>query len=152
MKREETFFRPSEMERRAWALPGHLYNRGQTLCKRVPGEHLFVPLRDMFYLAVVSRDEVVFVNAEGGYRFGDSGGGRVIEFAWCRFRPQGRNALADPVPCDLVFFTPGAQLACERALGLYGASLAEVSARLDREQSSRQGADVVSLRGWGRQS
>ncbi|MEE9328387.1 MAG: hypothetical protein V3U71_13960 [Cocleimonas sp.] len=52
---------------------------------------MFVPIRSMQYMAVIDREEVIFVYAHRR---------EVIEFTWRRFNPQERNSLEDPGKSD----------------------------------------------------
>ena len=69
------------------------------LFRRVATDCLFVPIRNMQYLAVVDEDEVIF---------SDGAGDRSIEMAWQNFRPQARSALTDSVPYEAVYYATGA--------------------------------------------
>jgi hypothetical protein len=77
----ESFFRPTEHSRQASALPADLYNDLQLLLKGQTGTCAFVPLRALQYQAVVERDEVIFVDSQGGYAHQDGVGGRLIRVA-----------------------------------------------------------------------
>lgn len=102
----ETFFRPKEVERKRSALPAVIYNGFQLLLARSQTGCAFVPIRTMQYQAVVDREEVVFVDSQGGYAYQDGEGGRVIRIAWRLPAPQSRIALTEPVPCEVVFYFP----------------------------------------------
>ncbi len=99
----ETFFRPeAEIEREHSALPADLINGLQLLLSRSGGENFFLPIRSMQYQAVITRDEIVFVDANGGYAHQDGVGGRLIRIAW---QPATRReSLSAPVPCDIVYY------------------------------------------------
>lgn len=103
----ETFFRPAEVSRLASSLPAPLYNGLHLLLARSPGECLFLPLRALQYQAVLSREEVIFVDSQGGYAQQDGQGGRLIRIAWQPEPAHRRVSLSDPVPCDLVFYARG---------------------------------------------
>lgn len=117
----ETFFRPErEFAREPSALPADLYNALHRLLARdgagASGGHVFLPIRSMQYQAIASRDEVVFVDALGGYAQQDGEGGRLISIAW---RPTGalRNSLSAPVPCDIVYYFDGLKEIQRRLIG-----------------------------------
>ncbi len=103
----ETFFRPPEVSRLASSLPASLYNGLHLLLARTPTDCVFVPLRGLQYQAVVTREEVIFVDSQGGYAHQDGQGGRLIRVAWQSEPPQRRLSLSEPVPCDLVFYARG---------------------------------------------
>ncbi|MEL0585249.1 MAG: hypothetical protein AAES65_10280 [Candidatus Thiodiazotropha sp. (ex. Lucinoma kazani)] len=83
----ETFFRPKADKRECLNIPAPLFNRCRLLVKRCLSEHVFVPIRSMQYQAVIDRDEVIFVDNQGGYAVQDGEGGRVIVLAW-KFCPH----------------------------------------------------------------
>lgn len=100
----ETFFRPeTEFAHETSAISAGLHNRLRLLLGRArPGGSLFVPIRSMQYLAVVEHEEIVFVDALGGYAHQDGEGGRLIRLAW---RPAlGRESLTAPVPCEMIYY------------------------------------------------
>jgi hypothetical protein len=100
----ETFFRPVEpAARERSALPADIHNGLKLLLARDPGGCCFLPIRSMQYQAVIDRDEVVFVDAAGGYAHQDGVGGRLIRIAW---RPDllPRGSIAAPVPFEIVYY------------------------------------------------
>ncbi|MGF1612917.1 MAG: hypothetical protein ACFCVA_03135 [Gammaproteobacteria bacterium] len=102
----ETFLRPAEVERHRSTLPASLYNALQLLLTRSQREYVFVPLRGMQYQAVVERQEIIFVDGQGGYAHQDGVGGRLIRIAWQLQSPRSRASLFDPVPYDIVCYLP----------------------------------------------
>ncbi|UCH52749.1 MAG: hypothetical protein JSW09_09100 [Pseudomonadota bacterium] len=101
----ETFYRPVEVGREARCLPADVYNSAHLLLARARQGAVFVPIRSMQYLAVIDAQECIFVEREGR---------RMIEIAWCAFRPQARSALTDPVPYEAVYYSPTAQPVMQR--------------------------------------
>jgi hypothetical protein len=93
---EETFYRPNELQREARTLPAETYNLAHTLLSRAPQGCLFVPIRPMQFMAVLDREEFIFVDREGR---------RMIEVAWQRFQPGERSALDAPVAYDAVYYS-----------------------------------------------
>lgn len=124
----ETFFRPPEHSREATELPAALLDGLRHLLDRhasgLGQGHLFIPIRAMQYQAIVERDEIVFVDGQGGYAYQDGAGGRLILIAW---RPQprhARTALTGPVPCEILYYLPALQPIQRRLVGELGAFLA----------------------------
>ena len=99
----ETFFLPDEVERYAWSVPAEIYNLYRSLLGRSAAAHVFVPIRSMQFLAVMSTEEIVFVDSQS-YAVADNEGGRVIVIAWQFPQSHDRNALTEPVACDVVFY------------------------------------------------
>jgi len=103
----ETFFRPDEeFARQQSAIPASLYNALQLLLRRSGRDSLFIPIRAMQYQAVIERDEVVFVDSNGGYAHQDGEGGRLVRIAWRLTPAPKRESLDAPVPCEIVFYFP----------------------------------------------
>ncbi len=127
----ETFFRPDrEFSRETSALPADIHNGLRLLLSRARGDHVFLPIRPMQYQAIVGRDEVVFVDGNGGYAHQDGEGGRLIRIAWL---PTGgpRKSLAAPVPCDILYYFAGLK---ETQRRLVGETLAALSLALARQR------------------
>jgi hypothetical protein len=105
---EETFYRRDELAREPRHLGAATYNLAHALLGRARHGCLFVPIRPMQFLAVLDREEIIFVDREGG---------RFIEIAWQSFRSQDRAALADPVPYEAVYYSPQAAALMARLHG-----------------------------------
>ncbi|WP_201099040.1 hypothetical protein [Thiocystis minor] len=75
----------------------------------------------MQYLAVVEYEETIFVDALGGYAHQDGEGGRLIRLAW---RPAlGRESLAAPVPCEMIYYFSGSKEVQKRLMTDIGPAL-----------------------------
>jgi len=125
----ETFFRPDEpCAREASALPADVHNGLQLLLARESGSCVFLPIRSMQYQAVIDREEVVFVDAHGGYAHQDGVGGRLIRIAW---RPGAgrRDSLTEPVPYEIIYYFDGLKETQRRLLGETRAALLQVLER-----------------------
>jgi len=142
----ETFFRPLERERRTVTLPSPMLNTARLLLARGRGDCLFVPIRSMQYLAVVDREETVFVDSQA-YAVHDGIGGRLILIAW-RPLPVGQlTSLSEPVLCDLVFYQAGLDDTQRRLVGEYGRALQVLSERRGGGVPSLQGARILPFPG-----
>jgi hypothetical protein len=131
----ETFFRPPEHSRQSSALPADLYNALQLLLKGQTGSCVFVPIRAMQYQAVVEREEVIFVDSQGGYAHQDGEGGRLIRIAWVLIPPAGRDSLTEPVACEIVYYAPGLKETQWRLIG-------ELRGMLQRVLKERREAEL----------
>jgi hypothetical protein len=100
----ESFFRPPVHASQRSSLPAPMHNALQLLLKRHEAESLFIPVRSMQYLAVVDREEVIFVDGQGGYAYQDGQGGRLIRIAWRPTAEAERDSLNGPVPCEIVYY------------------------------------------------
>ncbi|MHB0991467.1 MAG: hypothetical protein ACYC3O_09670 [Burkholderiales bacterium] len=97
---EITCYRNPELTRVSRFLPADAYNLAWTLLARSAGGNLFVPMRDVQYLAIIDAEEYVFLD---GVRK------CWIDIAWRNFRPQARNSLQDPVEYEAVYYHPDAE-------------------------------------------
>jgi hypothetical protein len=125
----ETFFRPDQpYALEPSALPADIHNGLQLLLARAGGGCVFLPIRSVQYQAVIERDEVVFVDAHGGYAYQDGLGGRLIRIAW--WPKQGpRDSLTDPVPCEIVYYFADLKDTQRRLLGETRAALRQALER-----------------------
>jgi len=141
----ETFFRPDEpVARERTTLPADIHNGLQLLLTREGADCVFLPIRSMQFQAVITRDEVVFVDANGGYAHQDGEGGRLIRLAW---RPAGtpRDSLTAPIPCEIVYYFAGLKETQWRLIGETRAALRLVLER-HRERRAGPGAPAVERR------
>lgn len=127
----EAFIRGTPVMRLDSALPASLYNLWRRVLRRGRDQHLFAPLRDMQYLAVLQADEALFVDGAGSYQLVDGSGGRPIVVAWRPASPGSRQSLTAPVRCEMLFYRPGLESTQRRLL----VSLERALRRL--EQTSR---------------
>ncbi len=117
---EETFYRRAEAGRETRQLPAAVYNLAHILLTRAPLGCLFVPIRTMQYLAVLDREEFIFVDREGG---------RLIELAWREFQPAARTSLDAPVAYRAVYYAPQAPALMTRLQGEFARALRDLEAR-----------------------
>jgi hypothetical protein len=135
----ETFFRPDEYARDDSALPAAIIDGLRRLLTRHERANLFLPIRSMQYQAIIERDEIVFVDGQGGYAHQDGIGGRLITLAW-QPQPTGeRTALDGPVPCRIIYYFPDLKETHRRLVG-------EVRKVLDQEARRAQALEPVECR------
>jgi hypothetical protein len=103
MTTSETFFRPDETGRTRVTIPAPLYNLCRLLLSRCPTESVFVPIRSMQYLAVIDREEVIFVDSLN-YLVHDGQGGRLIVQSWVMDMHSGQDSLSEPVPIERIYY------------------------------------------------
>jgi len=115
-----SFERGDEIAREARQLPAGHYNKIRLLYSRNDGRPLFVPLRGMQYLAIVDREEVVFVDGQGP---------RAIEVSWQEFRPNEREDLRDPVNYTCIYYHDKGVPAMSRLQGEFLKALGLLEAR-----------------------
>jgi hypothetical protein len=129
---KETFFRPREVRRELSSLPASIHNRLRLLLSRASGASLFIPIRAMQYLAVAEREEVIFIDAQGGYAHHQGEGGRLIRLAW--WPVMEKSSLCAPVPCEMVYYFED-----NKAIQLR--LLAEIGPAMDRLLAKERGQE-----------
>ena len=100
----EIFFRPPEHTRTEKSISSRMYRQIRSLLQPLGDDFRIVPMRDMQFLAIVSKKEVLFVDSNGPYSRQRENSGRCICVAW-EFHPGDLDST--PVPYDLVEFEPG---------------------------------------------
>ncbi|MFM1892461.1 MAG: hypothetical protein RLZ44_1538 [Pseudomonadota bacterium] len=141
----ETFFLPDAIAREAITIPAALYNRCRLLLSRCQYEHVFVPIRNMQYLAVLDAQEIIFVDSQA-YAVRGGEGGRMILLAW-RFRPELRpDSLSAPVPIELIYYHPGAPETQKRLLGEFNKALDVLEARAQQGGCEPRAKKVLPFR------
>ena len=91
-----TLYREEPILRECRHLPGSLYNLAHLLLVRADKPCVFVPIRSMQYLAIIDREEIVFVDREFP---GD------VQLAWQNFRRRERASLDESVAFDVAFYS-----------------------------------------------
>jgi len=128
---EERFYREQEIERVPSFVPAATYNLAHTLLARA-GKCLFVPIRNLQYMAVLDAEEFIFV---------DSQNKAWVELAWQHFRPQTRESLDERVPFEVVYYLPEAAETMKRLPGEFHQALL----LLDERQKPDTLATVIAL-------
>ena len=98
----ETFFLPKEISRTNWTTPADIYNLYRSLLIRNNSQPVFVPIRNMQFMAILDQHEIIFVDSQSYAVSGDTGG-RMILLAW-QYGKIERDSLEEPVACEVVFY------------------------------------------------
>ncbi len=117
---EITCYRDTELHRDSHLLSALVYNTAHVLLEHSKDGVVFVPIRSMQFLAVIDREEIVFLDAEHK---------NLVDIAWQNFRPQQRKALTDPVSYEAVFYNKNAKETMKRLLVEFPAALNVMSAK-----------------------
>lgn len=113
-------YRDAELGREARQLPAPVYNLTRRLIASSPSGIVFVPIRSMQYLAILDREEIVFID----HRFKNR-----IEIAWQHFRPQARASLDEAVSYEAVMYRPNGSATMQRLMGEFPKALQLLDAR-----------------------
>ncbi len=125
MPQYESFYRGDALGSEARTLPAIHYNALRLLLDFSGKPCVFVPIRTMQYMAVIDREEVIFVAAHHKAE---------IEFAWRYFHPQTRESLTDPVPYTLEYYKPEALENRQRMQGEFFQHVQLLAGRLRQQE------------------
>jgi hypothetical protein len=117
---EITCYRDTELHRDSRLLPATVYNTAHVLLDHSKEGVVFVPIRSMQFLAVIDKEEIVFLDAEHK---------RLVDIAWQNFHPQQRSTLTEPVPYEAVFYNQNGKETMKRLLVEFPPALNELSAK-----------------------
>ena len=137
---DDIFFRPVEFACERLTIAANLYNQCRLLLSRCQYEQIFVAVRSMQLLAVIDREEVIFVDLHS-YAVKDGVGGRLIRLAW-RFR-RTNESLSDPAPIDLIHYDDMSRELHLRLVGEFKKALDLMMARADVSGCQSQGKKVL---------
>jgi hypothetical protein len=141
----ETFFRPDEVGRKASCVSADIYNLAHTLLSRSEFSCVFVPIRSLQFMGIITETEVVFVDSQA-YAYNQDEGGRLIMLAW-RFRNTSERAsLKDPVDCDVIYYHPESHEIQSRMIGEFRDALRHVDERYREQALPAEGARILKLR------
>ena len=140
----ETFFLPKEVERKQWSVPAEIYNLYRALWQRNLTGHVFVPIRNMQFMAVLDKNEIVFVDSQS-YAVSKDEGGRLILVTWKFAESIDRDALADPVPCEVVFYDKYDSNLQLRLVSEFRQAMELLDKRYRNEQLPAKGAKILRL-------
>lgn len=139
------FFRPEEIAREASCIPVELYNDCCRALARSITDCAFVPVRNMQLLAVITRDEVIFVDSLN-YAVQAGRGGRLIMLAWDFPEAGKRESLDAPVPVEIISFHKDSPDLHSRLMSEFPAALA-TQEKYERSDSARTGmAEIIPFR------
>jgi len=125
---EITCYRDQELNRELRHLPAATYNLALTLLSRSSTGNLFIPIRSMQYLAILDKEELVFLDGERKC---------WIDIAWRKFHPQKRNSLDEPVEYEAVYYSEGAEKMMNRLQAEFSRALQQLSKKATFEGSAR---------------
>ncbi len=141
----ETFVRLPEVERIPWTLPARHYNRCRLFLARSDNDCVFIPIRTMQYMGVVDREEIVFVDSQGGHVRHGAERGRPILISWQPRAAGERASLEAGVPCEVVYYRRGLDDIQRRLESELGPALTRMEERYRNTVIPAHGARVVPL-------
>lgn len=141
----EIFFRGGVVRTDAVTIAPVLYNHIRLLLRRgdIGTGNVFVPIRSLQFLGVITGDEVIFVDSQA-YAVRDGEGGRMILLAWRFDASLRRDSLNEPAPIEVQHYAPGLDETQRRLLSEFAQA---VDLMLERQGETAAGAEmnVVSI-------
>ena len=141
----ETFFRPEEYSRTAVMLSADTYNLCRLLLSGSTTDYLFVPVRSMQYLAVITNHEILFVDSQD-YAIKDGEGGRVVVLSWQTESTGRRSSLDEPVPIEVVYYKAGMESVQLRLMSEFPRSMKVLQQRSTDMESMDRNARVIPFK------
>jgi hypothetical protein len=145
----ETFFLPKEVDRKSWLVPAEIYNLYRSLQARNHVGHVFVPIRIMQFMAVLDKNEIVFVDGQSyavmKNKDGENEGGRLILLAWQFPLSHDRDSLEDPMQCEVVFYDKKNSDLQLRMIAAFKEAMELMDQRYRDKQIPAQGAKILTL-------
>jgi len=140
----ETFFLPNEVDRRDWLVPSVIYNLYHSLQMRCETGHVFVPIRTLQFMAVLDKNEIVFVDSQS-YATSKNEGGRLILIAWKFPVSHDRDALTDPMPCEIIFYEKKSNDLQLRLVSEFRQAMELIDQRYRDRKIPSKGAKILTL-------
>lgn len=140
----ETFFLPHEISRESASIPADLYNVTHTILRRSDNDCVFVPIRSLQYLGIITASEIVFVDSMA-YTVQDGHGGRLIKLSWQFHHRVARDSLDAPMQCDVVHYHADAGEIELRLVGEFRQALQLMDERYREHIMPQEGARILKL-------
>jgi hypothetical protein len=105
---ELRLYRENPILRETRHLPAEVYNLARLLLAHADKPCVFVPIRSMQYLAVIDREEIVFVDREQPSQ---------VQIAWQAFHRHERSALDERIEFEVAFYTADSLGVMARLMG-----------------------------------
>jgi len=140
----ETFFLPKEVERKSWLVPADIYNLYHSLYVRDHEGHVFVPIRSLQYMAILDKNEIVFVDSQS-YSVIDNEGGRIILIAWQFPVSHDRDSLDSPMQSEVVYYDKKNSDLQLRLISEFREAMELMDQRHRDEVVPKQGAKILTL-------
>jgi hypothetical protein len=138
----ETFFLPDEIERSETRVPADLYNLAHHLIARSEFNCVFVPVRAVQVLAIITEHEIAFVDSLS-YAHQDNEGGRIILLEWKFEKLQQREALHEPVSCEVVYYNERGSEVQARLIHEFALALRQIDTHYRDQDLPADGARII---------
>lgn len=142
---QQTFFLPDQHSCFTSTMRSETYNLAHTLLNRTQSNHVFVPIRNLQYLAVIDGNDIYFVDSQA-YAVNDNEGGRMITISWHPSADTERESLEQNIPMKIIFYDQDMKdIQVRLCRELYEAML-QMDQRYRDEQIPAEGARIIDLK------
>jgi hypothetical protein len=141
----ETFFLPAEIDRSDWAVPAEIYNLYHLLLNKSTTGNIFVPIRSMQFMAVLDKNEIVFVDSLA-YAVSENEGGRIILISWKFSASHDRDTLNEAVPCEVVYYAKKNTVTQLRLVSEFKQAMDLMDQRYRDKKIPAEGAKILTLK------
>ncbi len=142
----ETFIRPVELSRKSLRLGSSMFNAYRLLISRDADEFVFLPLRNIQFQAIVSSDEILFVDAFGPYYSDVTTGGRCISFAWQFADIQQRDSITHPADYEFIRYCDHGDVDNNRLVTEFSFALEYHRQNQLSSEDQKRKANIINLR------
>jgi hypothetical protein len=142
---QQTFFLPDPCTDKSSVIRAETYNLAHTLLNRSDSGYVFVPIRNMQYLAVIDGHDIWFVDSQA-YAVSHNEGGRLITISWHTDPAMERHALNENIPLRVVFYANNMGDTQLRLSGEFHSSMLLMDGRYRDQQIPDEGARIIHLK------
>jgi len=142
----ETFFRPVELSRKSLRLGSAEFNAYRLLVSRDTAGFVFLPLRNIQFQAIVSSDEILFVDSFGPYHSDVTTGGRCISFAWQFADIRQRESITRPAYYEFIRYCDHSDVDNNRLITELSSALKNHRQGQSSLEYQAREANIISLR------
>ncbi len=141
----QSFFTPEPFLCLKTTLLARSYNLTQVLLKRSQSDHVFIPIRNLQYLAIIERDVIWFVDSQAYATRGDEGG-RLVTISWQPVIPDGqREGLTQPLDNRVIFYQQDMSEIQSRLCGEFFQAMQLLDQRYRDKHIPASGARILPL-------
>lgn len=141
---QQTFFLPNQHSCYKTTMRSETYNLAHTLLNRSQSEHVFVPIRNLQYLAIVEKNDIYFVDSQA-YAVNDNEGGRMITISWHTSPAQQRESLEQHLPMEVIFYDQDMKDIQSRMCQEFYQAMQLMDQRYRDESIPGEGARIITL-------
>lgn len=141
----QTFFLPAQYSCQTSTMRSDTYNLARTLLKRTQSDHVYVPIRNLQYLAVIDGNDIYFVDSLA-YAVNNNEGGRMITISWHTSATTERASLEQNIPMEIIFYDRDMSHVQSRLCQEFHKAMRLMDQRYRDAQIPPEGARIIALK------